>query len=318
MSSAEHPRELRLLCAGNNWTRLGALIACGMSGYRSTLPKGSRVSVVTAEPGSSATDAGFLVEAGEFDIAVTTPTFYGTMAHKGIGLFDSPSNLRAIARLPHDDRLVIAVRSETGITSIEEIAEKRIPLRISTPLPSTRHPVCWVLDRVLAGYGTSLSHFEAWGSVLLDDRPRDIANDPHPVDPSFQCIIDEAIMTPRWGRIFSKYDMNVLGIREDVLASMEHSGFRRGVIHAGRLPGLTRSVDTVDMSGWLIICREDLPDQIVRAFLGGLLEQSAAIQRMIPPENGLTADIKLGEICTDTGAPLHSAAVGFFAEHNAL
>jgi hypothetical protein len=67
-------------------------------------------------------------------------------------------------------------------------------------------------------------------------------------------------MTNRWKRIFSQYRMRVLPIEEDVLRHFEGQGYWRGKIAAGRLPGLDHDVPTIDFTGWLLFCREDLPD----------------------------------------------------------
>src|SRR5437879_4059341 len=141
------PTEIRILCAGGNWMRIGALLALGMDGYYSKLPKGSTVAAVTGDPGSSCNDAPRQVAEGNYHLALTPPIF------------------------------------------------------------------------------------------------------------------DEAIMTPRWPRIFNQYRMRVLPIDDDVLSDFEGRGYWRGSIAAGRLPGLQHDVPTIDFSGWLLFCREDFPEE---------------------------------------------------------
>jgi len=310
--------EIRILCAGGNWMRIGALLALGMDGYYSKLPKGSTVAAITGDPGSSCNDAPRLVAEGRYHMAITTPIFYGQMAGEGRGLFDEKLPLRALAAFPHDDRLVMAVREETGITSLRELVDRKAPLKVSTPPPESRHPAAVVANEVLKAYGASLGDIERWGGTTLRDRPRDQRTAKVPVDPSFDAIFDEAIMTPRWPRIFNQYRMRVLPIDDDVLADFEGRGYWRGSIAAGRLPGLQHDVPTIDFSGWLLFCREDFPEEFAHLAIEALEEQHENIQGMFAEGAGLTGKIDLHQSCRNTGLPLHPGAERFYREHNYL
>ena len=132
--------EFKFLGSGVNWAPLCSQLALWLSGYYSVLPPGSLASVTTMEPGRSIFDGPHLVVRGDYHIAITTPTFVGRLAANGMPPYDRPLPLRAIANFPHNDRMVFAVRRETGIESFKAIKEKKYPLRISTPMRETRHP----------------------------------------------------------------------------------------------------------------------------------------------------------------------------------
>jgi len=168
-----------------------------MGNYDSPLPKGSKVSVTTLDPGSSIFTGPELVAAGDYDFAITTPAWVGRAAVEGNAPFTSPLPLRAIACFPHDDRMVLAVRRETGITTIREILERRYPLRISTPVRASRHVGVWLPEQILKLYGFDYDDIISWGGQLLHDRPKLVDVEPGmvPVDPTFDAIFDEAIMT---------------------------------------------------------------------------------------------------------------------------
>jgi uncharacterized protein len=312
------PLDIKILSPGANWMRIGALVALGMDGYYSKLPKGSTVAAVTSDPGPTCTDAPRLVAEGKYHMGITTPIFYGEMAGAGKGLFDEKLPLRALAAFPHDDRLVMAVRKETGITSLAELVDRRPPLKVSTPPLESRHPACVIADEVLKAYGASFAQIESWGGTVLRDRPRDQNASTVPVDPSFDAIFDEAIMTNRWQRIFTQYDMHVLPIDEDVLSDFEKQGYWRGEIKAGRLPGLDHNVPTLDFTGWLLFCREDLPDEIAYIAIEALEEQHKNIEGMFKPGSGLTGPIEMNHICRNTGLSLHPGAERFYREHGYL
>lgn len=307
--------ELRILCSGGNWMRIGALLALGMTGYYSKLPKGSTVAAVGGDPGVTCHDAPLLVAHGDYDMAITTPIFYGQMAYEGRGLFDDPLPLRALAAFPHDDRLVMAVREETGITSLRDLVSQKPALRISTPPLESLHPACVVADEVLKAYGSSFERLQSQGAVILKDRPRNLAEAPIPVDPSFEAIFDEAIMTKRWTRIFDSYSMRVLPLDEDVLSGMSAQGYPRGTISPGRLPGLKDEIPTLDFSGWLLFCRANLPDEIAALAVESLEEQAKAMEGLFAPGSGLTGAIDLHKLWQNTGMPLHPGAECFYREH---
>src|ERR1700730_2341214 len=132
---------------------LCARIAIGLNGYYSPLPKGSSVSVTTREPGDNIFEAPELVPAGEDHLAVTTPSWVGKLAAEGRPPFAERLPLCSLAQFAHDDRLVFAVRRETGIKSLREIKDKRYPLKVSTPLRETRHVAVWCAERVLEAHG---------------------------------------------------------------------------------------------------------------------------------------------------------------------
>lgn len=313
------PVHLRLLTPGLNWMKIGALVALGLDGYYSLLPKGSTVAAVTSDPGPTCTDAPRLVAEGQYHMAISTPRWYPQMAGEGRGLFDTPLPLKALAAFPHNDRLVMAVREETGITSLEELVERRAPLKISTTLPESRHPAGLVADLVLREYGSSLDDLQARGGEILRDRPRN-QNSPTtaPVDPSFDAIFDEAIMTRRWIRIFEQYRMRVLPISDDVLDRFVARGFRRGVLEKGRWGVLAEDVPTLDFSGWVLFCHADIPDEVAYLTIRGLDEQAKAIEGLFDPYSGLTGPIDLKEACRDTGLPLHPGAERYYREHGYL
>jgi hypothetical protein len=64
---------------------------------------------------------------GEADFAICNPGGVLAMALHGVGPFEQPVPVRAIIVLPQYDRWGFAVTKSSGITSIQEIAEKAIP-----------------------------------------------------------------------------------------------------------------------------------------------------------------------------------------------
>ena len=111
------------------------------------------------------------------------------------------------------------------------------------------------------------------------------------VDPSFNAVFDEAIMTRRWHELAEEYQFNFLPLDDEVLAHFERRGIPRGTIAKGRLHGIDADVPALDFTGWVLLARTDLPDEFTYQLTKVLDEQKDAIHEMFGPQSGLTGQI---------------------------
>ena len=311
--------ELKFLGSGVNWMPLCGQLALWLGGYYSVLPQGTRVSVTATEPGRSIFDGCRETAAGDYHVAITTPDWVAKLALDGAEPFDKPLPLRAIANYPHNDRMVFAVRKETGIRSFRDILERKYPLRVSTPLRETNHSGSWCAEKVMNAYGFGFDDIEAWGGKVLRDRPRMLSGAGAPVSDDFDAIFDEAIMTLRWKKLTSEHDMVFLPIDDDVMARFEQQGWRRGTLTKGLFPGLDEDVQTLDFSGWLMYCAAHLPDDFAYFVTMAIDEQKEAINRVMDrPGSGLTGKIDMRQLCRDLPIPLHPGAERYYRKKNYL
>jgi TRAP-type uncharacterized transport system substrate-binding protein len=311
--------EFKFLGSGVNWAPLCSQLALWLSGYYSVLPEGSLASVTCMEPGRSIFDGPQLIARGDYHVAITTPAFVGRLAAKGLPPFERALPLAAIANFPHDDRMVFAVRRETGIASFEDIRAKKYPLRISTPMRETRHPAVWCAEEVLKAYGFDFDDVERWGGKLLRDRPRMLSGKGAAVTEDFTAIFDEAIMTLRWKRLTEQYDLAFLPVDAGVLAEKERAGWDRGVLAKGLFRGVDADVATFDFSGWLMYCAADLADELAYFTVMAIDEQQEAINRARErPGAGLTSNIDMRRLATGLPIPLHPGAERYYREKGYL
>ncbi|MCP2338961.1 TAXI family TRAP transporter solute-binding subunit [Actinomadura rupiterrae] len=313
--------DVRILCPGQNWMAIGSLLANGMGGYRSPLPDGSTIAAVTGTPPARlGMDGPGLVARGRYHFGITTPTWALRMACEGKGPYREPLPLRAVAGFAHDDRLALAVRAETGITSLRQIAAAKPALNVSMPGREMGHPARWVMDEILGWYGFSQEDLESWGGRLLDDRPRS-QNSPDavPADPSFDAVFDEAIMTMRWRKLTTQYDLAFLPLDDDVLRRATAMGMPAGVIEKGRLRGVEQDVPTIDFSGWVLYTAADAPDELVRLAVRALDEQKDTISgRFTGPTRPLTSPVDMREVCRNLPVPLHPGAEAYYRDNGYL
>jgi TRAP-type uncharacterized transport system substrate-binding protein len=324
--------EVKILAAGANWLRVGSMIGLGLTGYSSPLPAGSTVSVHTMHPGESCLAGLRMVDAGQYHFGMTSPPWVARMAAEGRGAFgfgETPLQLSGVCVLPHFDQLAFAVRRDVGVSSLRELKERKVPLRISTGPIHTGHPVGWVIDAVLAEYGIAIEDFERWGGqVTYADRQLNFIEE-GPADRKdrvasirsgdLDAVFDEGLMSKTWKDITDTVDVNFLPVDRDVLASLEKKyGMRPSKIPKGRFRGQNADVDTVDFAGWLLYCRRDLPDRLVYLALAALEEQRPQIESLFEgqrPFQGLSdLPFDMATIWRGTELPLHPGAEAFYRE----
>ncbi|WP_321967875.1 TAXI family TRAP transporter solute-binding subunit [Burkholderia cepacia] len=299
---------------------IGHVLAMKLCSYNSPLPKGARVSLTATDPGEAVMFGPEWVARGDFDIATSTPGWLLDCAAKGLDPYgEKLANLRAIAVFPHDDRLAFAVRRETGITSIRDIVERRIPLRVSIPSGPRLHPATWGIKAVLHAYGFSLEDIESWGGQLLLDRPVDVT-DPTapPVGGDFDAVFDEALMTPRWRNLTTLYDLVFLPIEDEILTALEGRGLKRGVIQRGRFASVLEDVPTVDYSGWFMYCRDDCPEEYIYLVTKAIVESGEQFEKRIPRESGLLHRVEPSMFLRELPIPLHDGAERCYKEFGYL
>src|ERR1700760_4040001 len=125
------------------------------------------------------------------------------LAYKGCAPFNGPQPLRAIAVFPSWDAAVIAVHESTGITSIEQIREQKIPLRGSTghtiEPPFDEDPTMFAVNAMIGAAGFSLADIRAWGgSVHGIPRPSHPDRAAMITRGEVNAIFDEGILS--WGQ----------------------------------------------------------------------------------------------------------------------
>ena len=204
------------------------------------------------------------------DLAIINPSAALTLAYRGTGQYAAPQPVRALAVIPSLDQYVFAVKSSTGLTTFEDIATRRAPLRVA--LRGQRdHCLHAMLDHIAAAAGFTLADLAAWGGEARREGPL-----PWPDGAKFQAlargeidaIFDEA--APVWVNQALAAGMTILPLAETTVRKLEAMGYRRAVISRDVFPALPRDVLTIDFSGWPIFVRADAPDLLVRQICAAL------------------------------------------------
>jgi|tagenome__1003787_1003787.scaffolds.fasta_scaffold20988448_8 TRAP-type uncharacterized transport system substrate-binding protein len=268
--------------------------------------------------GANHPDAIEEVHAGRIDVSTLNPAVMLTMAHRGTGPFGAPKNVAVVAVLPHYDQLGFAVASRLGFTSLEDIAAKRYPLRVSvrgsidacTPI---------MVDVVLRAHGFTLADLVAWGGEISYDQP--MPNDPSRIgrlaSGEIDAIFDEGVIM--WANLVAGAGARFLPVEHP--DALQAQGYRRGLLEKSLYPTLPHDIETVDYSGWPIYCRADAPDALIGKFCRALIARQDAIVWNIggPRQPPLPLDQVARESpSTPQDVPLHAAATAVWQEHGYL
>jgi TRAP-type uncharacterized transport system substrate-binding protein len=252
-------------------------------------------------------------------MALVNPSVVLTLAYRGTGPFREPQPVRAIAVNPSYDVFAFVVTADTGLTSLEDVRDKRFPLRIS--LRGQRsHSIHTVLDCVLAAAGFSVTELESWGGSIhyeagFDSPTKSGFDSPERLkmaqDGTINAIFDEAIC--RWLDPALEIGMKALPLGATTVRNLEKIGFRRNVLDKATYPLLEGDVETIDFSGFAIFVRSDAPDALVTGICAGLDLRRGAI-----PWEG-AGPLPIADMVRDTpdgplDVPLHPAAERYWHE----
>lgn len=242
------------------------------------------------------------------------------LAYKGRPPFDGPQPLRTVAVFPSWDAVVVAVHESTGITSLEQIRERRVPLRVSTGNPTAppfdEDPTMFSVDALIAAAGFSLDDIRAWGGAV-----HSVSRPSHPQraemirKSEIDAVFDEGLLS--WGQFAVEHGFRVLSVEGTVRARLEDGGFDMVSMTPERIPALRSPVTAVDFSGWPMIVHADMEDGVAYA----LCEAIEARKLAIPTDNFRPLDMV--QLCTPDaetprGAPLHPGAERFYRERGYL
>ena len=257
---------------------------------------------------------------GKYSMAWVNPSVLLTMACRGKGPFRERLPLRAIAVFPSWDVMGFAVHDSTGITSLAQIAREKIPLRLSTGrIPQNElasSATMFTVSAVLKAAGFSLAQLRRWGGKIHEA--------PHPSDPSrragiesgaVNAIFDEGIKS--WGRTALEHGFRYLPVDGRVFKSLGQLGYRPASLSSDHFERLTEPVATVDFSGWPMIVRAAMADEVAYA----LCEAIERRQDVFPTDN--YKPLNIAQLCANDeqapfDVPLHPGAQRFYRERGFL
>jgi uncharacterized protein len=251
---------------------------------------------------------------GKVSVAWINPSASVTLASKGTGPLRGRMPLRTIAVFPSWDVMGFAVHESTGITSLTQIKERRFPLKLSTGPISKRDliesPVTFMVYAALKAAGFTLADIRKWGGkVQAVSRPSHPDRRAGIEEGTINAVFDEGIKS--WGQSALDHGFRYLPIDGTVLKRLTAMGYRSAIVPKSHFTGMAHDVPTIDFSGWPMVVRADMPNDVAYA----LCEAIEAKKKLIPSDN--FKPLNMAQLCANDAeapydVPLHPGAKRFY------
>ncbi|HEY6198368.1 MAG TPA: TAXI family TRAP transporter solute-binding subunit [Candidatus Binatia bacterium] len=256
----------------------------------------------------------------KISLAWVNPSVAATLAYRGTGPFPRPLPLRAIAVFPSYDVVGFAVHESLDISSLTEIKEKKIPLRLATretgPRAIAESPTMFTVTAVMQAAGFTLGDLRRWGGRIHSvERPSDPRRRAAIERGAVDAVFDEGIKS--WGQTALDHGFRYVPIEGAVLKRLARMGYRPSIVPRASFHGMRADVQTVDFSGWPMVVHRNMPNDVAYA----ICEAIELKRRALPTDN--FKPLSIGQLCADDGEaprgiPLHPGARRFYRDRGYL
>jgi TRAP-type uncharacterized transport system substrate-binding protein len=248
------------------------------------------------------------------DFGITESGFLA-WAHAGRYVYaeDGPyANLRLIAKIEDPTYLLVAVKADSTITNLAQIAEQRLPVTILGGDTPTSKPV---LDH----YGLTREAVESWGGSMQSAIVAGALG-----VTEFDLIVNELASPANnressfWTTLSQKFALRFLDLPEELLEQMANTkdlGMTRAVAKWGLLRGVDRPIPTVARSGEAIFARADTPEEAAYDVAKAIDAHRSALKWFIRPYSYDSRSVWQNfDVPLHPGARRYYCEVGYLAE----
>jgi uncharacterized protein len=253
------------------------------------------------------------------DIAYVNPASLVTMAYRGRGYYKEKLPLRVLGCFPSWDRIALVVNKDLGVKSLYDIAQRKIPLRVSTRLSGVNNGTYFTISTILSFYALSFEKIKRWGGTVQEcSRPFAPERLTSIAKRSLNAVFDEGVSTPGgWLDQALENGYEVIALEPAIVKKLEQMGYSRTVLPKSRFRQLKEDALTLDYSGWSLVTHRWLPNNVAYAAIETIDEK----QRVIPVDDDQPLDMR--NLCRGTEkcslqVPLHPGAAKYYDEKGYL
>jgi TRAP-type uncharacterized transport system substrate-binding protein len=169
---------------------------------------------------------------------------------------------------------------------------------------------------VMRAAGFTFADVRKWGGKIhLSSRPSHPARRAGIESGTVNAIFDEGIKS--WSRTALENGFRFLPVEGAVLKTLVTMGYRPAAMTKARFPGMAQDVTTLDFSGWPMIVRADMKEDVAYA----ICEAIERRKDVIPTDNYKPLD--MAQLCANDeeapyDVPLHKGAERFYRERGYL
>lgn len=271
----------------------------------------------------SLTDGGMAalqdVQDRKVDLAIATPAGILTKAATGQAIFANRPmpNLRALGKLPQNDRMVLALSPSYGIKTMEELRAKKPPLRLVTSVDDGTNFIGYVGTKYLEAHGISRETIKSWGGkVLTAQRPEQCTAMVESGEAD--ALLQEAIMTPWWRNLIESETLVPLACESQTYENLEKElSLGPNSLPLGFWTKLQHELPALDFSDFVVIVRDDMPEEVAYLLSWCLVETRDLIEvqyKHLPPERSPLSYPLNPRKMAQTPIPLHPGAQRYYTD----
>jgi hypothetical protein len=234
--------------------------------------------------------------------------YHGRFNYQDGGPYD---NLRLIAKIEDPTYLLAAVKADSPITSLAQIAQQKMPVKIlGGGTPGSQ--------RALDYYGLTSAAVQSWGGSFINPVIAGATGG----GVEFDLILNELASpannpeSASWPILSQKFNLRFLDLSEELsaqIAAVETLGMVRASAQWGLLRGIDRAIPTVARSGHAVFARDDAAEQAVYEVAKAIDEHRAALKWYIRPYSYDSRTVH-----ENLDVPLHPGAQRYYREQGYL
>ncbi|HEV8724698.1 MAG TPA: TAXI family TRAP transporter solute-binding subunit [Candidatus Binatia bacterium] len=253
------------------------------------------------------------------DIAYVNPSAMVAMAYRGKGYYKEKMGLRVLGCFPSWDRIALVVSKDLAVKSLHDIAQRKIPLRVSTRLSGVNNGTYYTVSTILTLYGLSFDKIKRWGGKVQEcGRPFAPERLTSIAKRSITAVFDEGVSTPGgWLDQALDNGYEIIPLEPAIVKKLEQLGYTRTVLPKSRYRQVKEDALTIDYSGWTLVTHRWLPNNLAYAAIETIDER----QSVIPVDDDQPLDMR--NLCRGTEkcplqVPLHPGALKYYREKGYL
>jgi len=231
--------------------------------------------------------------------------------------------LRAICTLHKRDWYQFTVPVSLNVNSVEELIEKRKPIKLAIPPGKSPSGVLEIGHVMFKAYGIDPREIESWGGKLLtgfSSRPHEHVR--RVLLGEADCVFEDGVATTHWWELFANREMKILPLKDEAISLVNKEMGNLGTIiprgwYHGKVPD--REIRTIDASNWMVLVSEKMDDELAYLLTKCAVEYKAEFEaefNMLPLErSSLTYPLFPTYMARDTSViPLHPGAERYYKE----
>lgn len=269
-----------------------------------------------------------MIDSGLAHIAINTPVKLIANAVTGTGLWASRGpapHLRALATIPQNDRMMLGLDPSLGCNTFADLRAKKPKLKIILGPDNDDSPIGYVAHRYLEAHGVSIATIIEWGGeAVFANRPEECLIPCKDVKNGYNAVIQEAVMTDWWTDLIDGPRAFIpIPAEPEALTIMEKTipGLPPSKLPAGYWKSLKRDIPALEFIDFILMCRDDLPDDMAYLITWILVTQKEKIERQYYQFPGNRSPISWPmdpKKMAQTTIKLHPGAEKFYREHGYL